>query len=149
MRRNFWFWVLNEIIQKISWKYEKKSWEPFEICLLNSTANPANFHPNWARLAVLFRRQLLNGSKDFFCFDILISIWFFKYKTIQTHARSFLPLNISAVGSVKANECNKIKWASCIHVLTTTVSVFGNFCTKIIFLVKSSKYRLVYHQNHH
>ena len=32
---------------------KKRSWEPFRICLLNSTANPANFHPNWAGLAVL------------------------------------------------------------------------------------------------
>ena len=28
--------------------------------------NPANFHPNWAGLAVLFSRQILNGSQDFF-----------------------------------------------------------------------------------
>ena len=27
----------------------------------NSTANPANFFPNWAELAVLFNRQILNG----------------------------------------------------------------------------------------
>ena len=32
----------------------------------NSTANPADFHPNWAGLAVLFSRQILNGSQDFF-----------------------------------------------------------------------------------
>ena len=25
----------------------KESWEPYRICLLNSTANPVNFHPNW------------------------------------------------------------------------------------------------------
>ena len=31
-----------------------KSWEPVRICLLNSTGNPANFHPNWAGLALLF-----------------------------------------------------------------------------------------------
>ena len=56
---------------------------------------------NWAGLAVLFSRQLLNGSQDFFFrFNILIFIYFFKYKTIETHARAFLPLNISAVGSV-------------------------------------------------
>ena len=29
-----------------------------------------------------------------------IIIYLFKYKTIETHARAFLPLNISAVGSV-------------------------------------------------
>ena len=82
-------------------KIWKKSWEPFGSYLLNSTANPAHFHPNWAGLAVLFSRQLLNGSQDFFFrFNILIFIYFFKYKTIETHARAFLPLNISAVGSV-------------------------------------------------
>jgi hypothetical protein len=43
----------------------KKSWEPFSICLLNSTANPAQFLWKWAGLAVLFSRQLLNGSQDF------------------------------------------------------------------------------------
>ena len=47
-------------------KIWKKSWEPFESYLLNSTANPAHFHPNWAGLAVQFSRQLLNGSPDFF-----------------------------------------------------------------------------------
>ena len=52
---------------------------------------------NWAGLAVLFSRQLLNGSQDF---NILIFIYFLKYKTIKTHARALLPLNISAVGSV-------------------------------------------------
>ena len=49
---------------------------------------------------MLFSKQLLNGSQDFFRFNILIFIFFFKYKTIETHARTFLPLNISAVGSV-------------------------------------------------
>jgi hypothetical protein len=39
----------------------KKSWELFGSYLLNST-----FHPNWAGLAVLFSRQLPNGSQDFF-----------------------------------------------------------------------------------
>ena len=76
-------------------------WEPFGSYLLNSTANPAHFHSNWAGLAVLFSRQLLNGSQDyFFRFNIIILVYFFKYKTIETHARAFLPLNISAVGSV-------------------------------------------------
>ena len=32
--------------------------------------------------------------------SILIIIYFLKYKNIETHARAFLPLNISAVGSV-------------------------------------------------
>ena len=36
---------------KLKYLNQKTSWEPFRSCLLNSTANPANFHPNWARLA--------------------------------------------------------------------------------------------------
>ena len=85
---------------------KKKSWEPFRSCLLNGTANPAHFHPNWAGLAVLFSRQLLNSSQDFFFhFNILIFIYFFKYKTIETHARAFLPLNISAIGTVTRHKC--------------------------------------------
>ena len=60
-------WVLNEIIQKNILKI----------------ANPAHFHPNLAGLAVLFRRQLLNGSQDFFFrFNISIFIYFLKCKTI-------------------------------------------------------------------
>ena len=31
---------------------KNKSGEPFRICLLNSTANPAHYHPNLAELAV-------------------------------------------------------------------------------------------------
>ena len=76
---------------------KKKLWEPFGSYLLNSSANPAHFHPSWAVLAVLFSRQLLNGSQDFF---FRFDIYFFKYKTIETHVHVFLPLNISAVGSV-------------------------------------------------
>ena len=67
-------------------------WEPIHPIL----------DPNWAGLAVLFSRQLLDGSHDFFVrFNILILIYLFKYKTIETHARAFLQLNISAVGSVQ------------------------------------------------
>ena len=51
-------------------------------------------------LDCLDSRQLLNGSQDFFDFNILIFINFLKYETIETHAHTFLPLNISAVGSV-------------------------------------------------
>ena len=72
------------IKKKISWKYEKKLWEPLGIRMLpalHSKSSP--FNPNWAGLAVLFRRQLLNGSQDF-CFNILIVIYFFKYEIIET-----------------------------------------------------------------
>ena len=76
------------------------SWDPFGSYLLKSTANPAHFHPNWAGLTVLFSRQLLNCSQDFFFILIFSFYLFFKYKTIEALARAFLPPNISAVGSV-------------------------------------------------
>ena len=41
---------------------------------------------------------ILNGSQDFFLFHIFI--YFFKYETLETHARAFLPFIILAVGSV-------------------------------------------------
>ena len=50
----------------------KKSWEPFRSFLPNSTANPAHFNQNWAGLAVLYSRQILNGSQDFF-FSLIFS----------------------------------------------------------------------------
>ena len=41
-------------------KIWKKLWEQFWSYLLNSTANPANFHSNWAGLAELFKGQLIS-----------------------------------------------------------------------------------------
>ena len=79
----------------------------FRICLLNSAANSAQSRCKLAGLAVLFSRQLL---KDFFCFNILIIIYFFKYEIIETHAQTYLSLKISAVDSVKkvADLMNKL-----------------------------------------
>ena len=51
---------------------------------------------------MLFSRQLLNGSQVFF-YLILYFDLFSKYITIETHARTFLPLNILATGSVGSN----------------------------------------------
>ena len=90
----------------------KKLWEPFGSYLLNSTANPAHFHPNWARLAVLFSRQLPNGSHDF---SHIFRIFFLKdfIKNLQTrNARAFLPLNISTV------------MYSSLHFYCSKVSIF-------------------------
>ena len=50
---------------------------------------------------MLFSRQLLNGSQDFFLFNTLIFICFFRYKTIETYARAFLTLIILAIGTVE------------------------------------------------
>ena len=93
-------WVLNEMIKKIFAENMKKSWELFGSYLLNSTANSARFQSNWAGLAVLFSRQLPNGSHDFFQ---TFGICFFNYfeKNPQTTvALPFLTHNISATGGV-------------------------------------------------
>jgi hypothetical protein len=55
-----------------------------------------------AGLAMLFSWQILNGSQNFF-FSLIFWFWsiFFKYETINTYARAFSSLIISAVGTVK------------------------------------------------
>ena len=69
------FLVCGFLMKSFKKKYpenmKKKSWEPFGNYLLNIKANPAHFHPNWAGLAVLFSRQLLNSSQDFFLFVLM------------------------------------------------------------------------------
>ena len=52
-----------------------KSWEPFSSYQLNSTANPAQLPQNWAK-------------------------YLFYVKTIESHARAFLTLNILGIGRV-------------------------------------------------
>ena len=93
----------------MKYKTKQKSWELFRSSLLNSTANPANFHPNWAGLTVLFSRQLLNGSQVFFFILIFSFYLFFKYKTIETLSRAFLPPSISALGSLHSLGTSCIK----------------------------------------
>ena len=57
---------------------------------------------------MLFSRQLLKGSQDFFfCFNILIFIYFFRYETIETHALAFLALIILAIGTVQGEPRGK------------------------------------------
>ena len=52
-----------------------------------------------AWVAVLFSRQLLNGSQDFIFVLVFLFFYFFKkYKTIETHARALLiRLDISLI----------------------------------------------------
>ena len=61
------------------------SWDPFGSCLLNRKANPAQFGWKWDGLAVLFSRQLPNGSHDLF------------------HIFAFLTHIFLAIGGVIAN----------------------------------------------
>ena len=95
--------IFRKINKNLNIKEKKKPWEQFRICLLNSTANPANFHPKWAGLVVLFSKQILNSSWDFFHFDILIFIYFFKYEIIETHARAFFTFIILGLAT-----CGKV-----------------------------------------
>ena len=53
--------IFKQIDENENIQMKKKSWEPFRSCL-----------PNWAELAVLFNRQLLNGSQDIFFFGFNI-----------------------------------------------------------------------------
>ena len=50
---------------------------------------------------MLFSRQTLKGSQDFFPFNILIFVYFFKYETIETHAHAFWTLIILALAGVE------------------------------------------------
>ena len=84
----------------------------FGSYLLHATANPAHFYSNWAGLAVLCSRQSSERIPGFFFlfrFNILIVTYFLKYKTIETHACTFLPPNISAVDSVSLEEIDRTK----------------------------------------
>ena len=68
-------WVLNEIILKIYAESLKKIvGAVWELPAKYSTANQAKLGWKWAGLAVLFSRQLPNGSHDFFQ---TFSIYFF------------------------------------------------------------------------
>ena len=45
-------------------------WEPFGICLLNSSENPADqFAWKWPKLAVLFSRQIPNSHQILFSYN--------------------------------------------------------------------------------
>ena len=57
---------------------KSKSWEPFRSYQLNSTANPAHLPQIWPDL--------------------------FYMKSIETHARAILALNILGIGTVLTNE---------------------------------------------
>ena len=110
-------------------KVWKKTWEPFGSCLLNNTANPAKLGWNWAGLAVLFSRQLPNGSHDFFQ---TFSIYLFNHfiKNPQTSiALPFLTNNISAIGGV-FNECGMRQDFGSVRRITSSFKrpsiYFGN-----------------------
>ena len=93
-------WVLNEMIKRMY--SESGFWMvgAFWSYLLNSKANPAHFHSNWAGLAVLFIRKLPNGSHDIFHVFRILFLYGFIKNTQTTMAPTFLTHIISAIGGV-------------------------------------------------
>ena len=75
---------------------------------LNSTANPVHFHFWGGWIGCVIQQATSKRLPGFFLSNILIFIYFFKYQTIEFHARAFLPLNISAVGTVQ--ELRQKRW---------------------------------------
>ena len=76
-----------------------------------------------------------------FCFNILIFIHSFRYETIETHARTFLTLNILAIGRVIKSRLrtffiflNKHKKNLALFFQFTylTISISGKFSIKKI-----------------
>ena len=72
-------------------------------CVYWATANLANlaqFGGKWAGLAVLFSWKLKTAPR-IFIFSIVLGAENLSFvKSIETHARAFLPLNSSAISSV-------------------------------------------------
>ena len=82
-------------------KFWKKSWVPFGRYLINSTADSAQFEWKWAGLAVLFSRQLPNGSHNFFSISQDIFFNNFIKNPQTTITLTFLTHIISSIGGVK------------------------------------------------
>ena len=78
----------------------KKSWQLFGSCRINSTANPAHFHLNWAVLAVLIIRQISNGSHDFFSYFQHIVLYCLIKNPQTTLALTFLTHNILGISGL-------------------------------------------------
>jgi hypothetical protein len=80
---------------------------------------------------VLFSRQILNGSQDFFHIFSIIFFFFFKYETIENHAHAFLALIISAVASVHlyslSISCNLYLFSKADHNWLLHCPIFGTW----------------------
>ena len=75
-------------------------WVPFGSYLLNSTANPARFEWKWTGWAVLFSRQLPNGTHDFFQIFRMCFLKDFIKNPQTTIALTFLTHIISGIDGV-------------------------------------------------
>ena len=89
-------WDLHETIRKMCTESLKK----IAGAVWELPANPAHFHPSLAGLAVLFSRQLPNGSHNFFQTFSIFSKDYFNRNPQTIIALPFLTHNISAIGGV-------------------------------------------------
>ena len=91
-------WVLNEINKKYILQIWKKSWVPFGSYMLNSTANPAHFHSNWAGLAHVisdiggvirvFLKRVLTWECPRILFELsLLLCGFLQFPNLQNHQK--------------------------------------------------------------
>ena len=100
-------WISHKMNDQHPLKLKKsKSWEPLWRYQLNTTANLANL----ANLAIFevngrdWQYRLADSSKTaprIFIFSIVLSAEYLSYvKSIETHFRAFLTLNILSIGTV-------------------------------------------------
>ena len=88
----------------------------------DSTANPGHFHQNWAGLAVLFSRQIINGSR----------IFLYKLHIPQnTFACSFSRLISDGIGSVYSKNSKSSESDPHLKYFATSVAIlFSSYvCT--------------------
>ena len=93
-------WFVNKLSKRNIPKIWKKSWVLFGSYLLNNTANPAHLHSNWAESAVLFSRQLPNGTHDFFQIFRMCFLKDFIKNPQTTNALTFWTHIISGIDGV-------------------------------------------------
>ena len=76
----------------------------------------------------------------FFLFSLFIFIYFFKYETIEIHARAFLTLNILAIGRVPSptHPC-------CMNISTTVFPRIVSVETILFLIFKTLKISYSFH----
>ena len=91
-------------LKKYILKIKKKSWEPFGSYLLNSKANPAHLSGNGLDWLCYLAGNSKTAATIFFIFSGYFFLNDFIKNPQTRNARAFLPLNISAVGSVSDSQ---------------------------------------------
>ena len=79
-----------------------------------------NFGGNWLDWLCYLADKSLTAPRIFLFLNILISIYFLKYETIENHARAFLTLIISAIVRV----LSFLKDQKLFHLIVSTQPTF-------------------------